>query len=132
MNPKKFIKSLFHDVWLGNDLDKIPEYYDKNVKAVVSISEDTAKVKDIHLGYEDICKQAKWQKENTKDINFDFKDIFGSADGNKITIYLFSSLIDTITGQKKEYRVCAFYELNAEQKIIACYAVMTPYYPFEH
>ena len=132
MNPEQFVQSVFHAIWQGHHLDKFDDYYAKDVRATMSVSKDSAKVDDVTLDYQGILEQAKWQKENYRDFEFDFKTVFGSNDHRHITLYLFSKGVNKATAEMHHFRVCACYELNEQHKIKRCCGVMTPYYPFTH
>ena len=132
MNPEQFVKNLYRDIWQGEDISKISDYYADDIKAVLSASPEAEKIEDSVLVYSDIVKQAKWQKETFEDVHFDFKSIFSNAENTIISFYFFSSIKDRNTSKVYEYRVSGEYHLNSDGKINAAYAIMLPFHPFKH
>lgn len=132
MKPEEFIKQVYRDIWQGEDIGKISTYYAENVEAVVSVSPKDQCIEDLALGYEDVVKQAAWQKETYHNIHFDFKSVFADKDGKKVSIYFYSQTQSRETGEVRHYRVSGEYHLNDAGKIEKVFAVMLPFYPFQH
>lgn len=73
MNQKeaeKFVKSLFHDIWEGNKLDKFNDYYHSNIQADVG-----GKV----IGFSEIKLHALTMKEQWLNTKVVFQDIISDS-----------------------------------------------------
>jgi hypothetical protein len=130
MNADKFIKDCFHDIWEGHAIEKIGDYYAKDVDIHVSVSKKEGEIEDLTPTYDDFVAQAQWQKEAYKDLAFNFKNILASEDKQHISFIYHSKGIDRETGNDVAYRVAAIFKLSADNKICEVQAVVLPFYPF--
>lgn len=46
MNAEKFIKQLYHDIWQGNHINKLDDYYAHDVQITMSVSKDSVDPED--------------------------------------------------------------------------------------
>jgi len=130
MNAEKFIKEMYYNVWQGNDLSKIDDYYAKEVEATMCVSDDNKNPLDVTLHYDDVVKRAKWQQEHFEELVFDFKVIVAGEDQHISAIYYLSAT-EKKTGEKKQFRVSGIWQLNQDNKIKRVWAVLAPFYPFQ-
>lgn len=126
MNYEIFFRKMYADIWQANNLSKIDDYYAKDFEETISASEKNKNPFEVNLKYDDIIKQARWQKENYQDTTLDIKKIFGSD--NHISVYFYSSSIDKNTRESRHRYVGGIWRLNQEHKINRVWAVITPYY----
>ena len=132
MKADKFVKDCFHDVWEGHAIDKIGDYYAKDVDIHVSVSPNAGEIEDLNPTFEDFVEQAKWQKETYKDIVFNFKNILLSEDKKHISFIYHSKAVERTTDKEVGFRVAAIFTLNADNKVGEVQATVLPFYPFIH
>lgn len=126
MNIEKYFKDMFFNIWQGNDLNKIDDFYAKDFKETVSVSNENKEPVELNMSYADIVSQAKWQNQTYQNTTIDIKKIIAGED-NHISVYFYSSSIDKKTGKLKHRCVCGIWRLNEENKINRVWAVVTPY-----
>lgn len=128
MNVEKFFKEMYHNIWQSNDLSKLDAYYAKDFEETVYVSDEKNKPIELQMKYDDIVKNAKWQKDNYKDTTFEIKKIV-AGENNHISVNFYSTSIYKKTGEPRHRYVCGIWRLNRENKINRVWAVVTPYYP---
>lgn len=126
MNSEKFFKEMYFNIWQGNDLSRFDEYYSKDFQEIIGVSDENQLPIELKMNYDDLLKQAKWQKENYKNTTIDIKKIVG--EGKYISVTFYSSSIDKKTGELRHRYVCGIWGLNHDNKINRVWAVVTPYY----
>ena len=130
MNIEKYFKEMYFDVWQGNDLEKINHYYSNDFEETINFCDDNKKPVEFTLHYEDLVKQAKWQKENYSKTTISINKIVASAD-NHISVNFYSSSIYKKTGELRHRCVSGIWRLGKNNKINRVWAVVTPYYSSE-
>ncbi|HSX03298.1 MAG TPA: hypothetical protein VLG76_01065 [Rhabdochlamydiaceae bacterium] len=128
MNTEKFFKEMYRDIWQSKDLSQFERYYSKDFEETISVSDENKNPLELHMNYQDLLEQAKWQKENYKDTTIDIKKLVASGNDH-ISVYFYSTSIEKRTGEIKHRCVCGIWRLNKEKKIDRVWAVVTPYYP---
>jgi hypothetical protein len=127
MNAEKFFKEMYYNIWQSHDLSKFDDFYTKDFAETISVSDENKQPLELKMNYDDLVKQATWQKENYKDTTIDIKKIVASD--NYISVNFYSTSIDKKTGALRHRCVCGIWRLNKENKINRVWAVVTPYYP---
>jgi len=127
MNAEKFFKEMYYYIWQSHDLNKLDDFYAKDFEETVSVSDENKQPIELKMHYDDIVKQAAWQKENYKDTTIDIKKVVFS-EGNYISANFYSTSIEKKTGKLRHRCVCGIWRLNKENKINRVWAVVTPYY----
>ncbi|OGO94873.1 MAG: hypothetical protein A3F10_05555 [Coxiella sp. RIFCSPHIGHO2_12_FULL_42_15] len=128
MDVKKFFQEMYFHIWQGNDLSKIDDFYANDFEETVCVSDENKQPIELTMAYNDIVKQAKWQKNNYQNTTIDIKKIVAGVD-NHISVNFYSSSIYKKTGELRHRCVCGIWRLNQENKIDRVWAVVTPYYP---
>ncbi|MDN3506684.1 MAG: hypothetical protein P0S96_05600 [Simkaniaceae bacterium] len=128
MDLEKFFKEMYYNIWQSNDLSKFDDYYAKDFRESISVSDDEKRPIELQMDYNDLVKQAHWQKENYEDTTIDFKKVVVSDD-NHISVSFYSTSIEKKSGELRHRCVCGIWRLNKENKIDRVWAVVTPYYP---
>ena len=128
MNGEKFFKEMYRDIWQSKDLSKFDQYYSEDFVETISVSDENKNPIELQMNYFDLEKQAKWQKENYKDITIEIKKIV-STGNDYISVHFYSTSIDKLTNELKHRYVNGIWRLNKENKIDRVWAVVTPYYP---
>ena len=127
MNAEKFFTEMYFNIWQSNDLNRFDEFYSKDFEETISVSDENKEPIDLAMNYDDLLKQAIWQKETYRDTTIDIKKVVASED-NHISVHFYSSSIDKRTGELKHRCVCGIWRLNQDNKIDRVWAVVTPYY----
>jgi hypothetical protein len=128
MNAEKFFKEMYYNIWQSNDLSKFDHFYAKDFEETISVSDDNKQPLELQMNYDDLVKQARWQKESYKSTTIDIKKIVVS-EGGYISVHFYSTSIEKNTGELRHRYVCGIWHLNKENKIDRVWAVVTPYYP---
>lgn len=128
MNAEQFFREMYHDIWQSKDLSKLDDYYAKDFKEFLTVSDANQEPVEFVMHYADIVKQAKWQKDNYKNTTIDIKKLV-AGEGNTIAVNFYSTSIEKSTGKLRHRCVCGIWGLNKENKITRVWAVVTPYYP---
>ena len=128
VNVEKYFKEMYADIWQGNNLDKIDDYYAKEFEETISVCDDKKNPIEINMNYSDLVRQALWQKENYVKTTFEIRKIIEDLD-NHISVYFYSSSLNKNTGELRHRYVCGIWRLNKDKKIDRVWAVVTPYYP---
>jgi hypothetical protein len=127
MNAEKFFKEMYHYIWQSHDLSKFDDYYAKDFQETIDVSDANKQPLELRMNYDDLVKQAFWQKENYKDTTIVIKKII-VGEGNHISVNFYSTSIERKTGDLHHRCVCGIWRLNKENKIDRVWAVVTPYY----
>ncbi len=128
MNAEKFFKEMYYNIWQSHDLSRFDDFYAKNFEETISVSDENRQPIELRMHYDDLVRQAKWQRENYKDTTIDIKKIV-SAEENSISVHFYSTSVEKNTGKLRHRCVCGIWHLNRENKIDRVWAVVTPYYP---
>lgn len=128
MDAEKFFKEMYFNIWQSNDLSKFDDYYAKDFGETISVSDEDKRPIELQMNYDDLAKQAKWQKDNYEDTTLDVKKLVASED-NHISVSFYSTSIEKKSGELRHRCVCGIWRLNQENKIDRVWAVVTPYYP---
>ncbi|GEM_PF-2931918 len=128
MNIEEYFKEMYANIWQGNNLDKIDDYYAKDFEEIISVCDENKNPIEINMKYSDLVNQAIRQKENYEKTTFEIRKIVESLD-NHISVYFYSSSIDKRTGELRHRYVCGIWRLNKDKQIDRVWAVVTPYYP---
>lgn len=128
MNVKEFFQEMYFNIWQSNDLSKFGDFYANSFEETVYVSDENKQPIEITMTYDDIVKQAKWQKDNYQNTTIDIKKIVAGID-NHISVSFYSSSIYKKTGELRHRCVCGIWRLNQDNKIDRVWAVVTPYYP---
>ena len=128
MDVEKYFKEMYFNIWQSNDLSKIDHFYAPDFEETISVCDKNNQPIEITMHYDDIVKQAQWQKENYQNTKIDIKKIV-AGDDNHISVNFYSSSIDKKTGELRHRCVCGIWRLNQDNKINRVWAVVTPYYP---
>ena len=127
MNAEKFFKEMYRCIWQSQDLSKFDVFYAKDFEETVNVSDDQKQPIELQMGYDDLYKQALWQKENYRDTTIDIKKVV-TGEGNYISVHFYSTSIAKRTGELRHRCVCGIWRLNKENQINRVWAVVTPYY----
>ena len=127
MNVEKYFKEMYADIWQGNNLNKIDDYYAKDFEETISVCDENKNPIEINMKYSDLVNQATWQKENYGNTTFEIRNIVEGLD-NHISVYFYSSSVDKKTGELRHRYVCGIWHLNQNKQIDRVWAVVTPYY----
>ncbi len=57
---------MYAKIWQGYDLSKFDDYYAKNFEETIHVCDENKNPIEINMKYNDLFKQAIWQKENYK------------------------------------------------------------------
>ena len=128
MNVENLFKEMYHYIWQSHDLSKFDDFYAKDFEETINVSDENKQPLELVMHYDDLVKQASWQKENYKDTTIDIKKIV-VGEGNYISVNFYSTSIERKTGKLRYRCVCGIWHLNRENKIDRVWAVVTPYYP---
>lgn len=123
MNTENFFKQMFYDIWQGNDIAKISEYYSKNFIEEIYIDKNDDEKIAHTMNYTDIIQQAKYLKENYKNTIVDFKNIL-SAENNHIVVNFHSQFTEIKTEKRINRYVAGTWHLDHENKIDRVLAVV--------
>lgn len=118
---------MYYNIWQSHGLSKFDDYYAKDFEETISVSDENKQPLDLQMDYDDLIKQAKWQKENYKDTTIDIKKLV-AGEGNCISVHFYSTSVEKKTGELRHRCVCGIWRLNKENKIDRVWAVVTPYY----
>jgi hypothetical protein len=127
MKAETYFKEMYTNIWQGHNLNKFEDYYTKDFEEMISTCDDNKNPVEISMKYDDLLKQAIWQKENYTHITFDIRKITESLDNN-LSVYFYSSSIDKKTQELRHRYVCGIWHLNPHNQIDLVWAVVTPYY----
>lgn len=111
MDAEKFFKEMYYNIWQGHDLNKFNEFYADDFQETISLTEGSKKPVEIKMDYNELLKQAKWQKENYKDTTIDIEKIEVN-DGNYLSVNFHSSSVEKNTGKLRNRHVCGIWRLN--------------------
>lgn len=128
MDAEKFFKEMYYNIWQSNGLNKFDDFYAKDFEETISVSDENREPIELRMNYDDLVRQAKWQKETYRDTTLDIKKIV-AGQGNYISVHFYSTSIEKTTGELRHRCVCGIWRLNKENKIDRVWAVVTPYYP---
>lgn len=128
MNVEEYFKEMYAKIWQGHDLSKFDDYYARNFEEIISVSGENKKPIAMKIKYDDLIKQAIWQKENYTNTLLEIIKIVEGLD-NHISVYFYSSSMDKKTRELRHRCVCGIWHLNRDKKIDRAWAVVTPYYP---
>lgn len=98
---KQFVETLFKEVWDNIAVEKIEQYYDKNLVAHMGKQD---------VGFDDILHRAKFVKEKYGKLENKLEQVL--CDGNRATVHLRQTSTDKITGQKEERILILIYKLE--------------------
>jgi len=127
MNIEEYFKEMYASIWQGHDLGKFDHYYARNFEETISVCDENKNLLEIKMKYDDLLKQATWQKENYENTTFEIRKIVGELD-NHISVLFCSTSIHKKTGELRHRCVCGIWRLNRDKKIDRVWAVVTPYY----
>jgi hypothetical protein len=128
MNAEKFFKEMYYNIWQSHDLNRFDDFYAKDFEETISVADVNRQPLELQMNYDDLIKQARWQKENYKDTTIDIRKIV-TGEGNCISVHFYSTSIEKKTGELRHRCVCGIWRLNKKNKIDRVWAVVTPYYP---
>ena len=128
MNVEEYFKEMYANIWQGNDLNKLDDYYAKDFEEAISVCDENKNPIEIKMKYDDLVRQAIWQKENYENTTLELRKIVKGLD-NHISVYFYSSSRDKKTGELRHRYVCGIWRLNLHKQIDRVWAVVTPYYP---
>lgn len=127
MNAERFFKEMYYNIWQSKDLRKFGQYYSDDFEETISVSDENKNPLELNMNYNDLMKQAKWQKENYKDTTININKLVLTED-HYISVHFYSTSIEKCTEEIKHHCVCGIWHLNKENKIDRVWAVVTPYY----
>lgn len=130
MKAEKFFENMYRAIWQGEDLSKFDDFYARDFEETIYVSDRNNNPIELSMKYEDLFKQAKWQKEHYKDTTLDVQK-FVQGEDLHISVSFYSSSIDKKTGEIRHRYVCGIWHLNKDNKINRVWAVVTPYYSNE-
>lgn len=58
MNVEEYFKEMYANIWQGNNLDKIDDYYAKDFEETISVCDENKNPIEINRKYFDLVKQA--------------------------------------------------------------------------
>src|SRR5205085_5401547 len=105
MNMEKYFKEMYANIWQGNDLSKIDDYYAYDFEEIISVCDEHKNPIEIRMKYDDLVKQAKWQNGNYVNTTLDIRKIVADL-GNHLSVYFYSSSVDKNSGEIKHRYVC--------------------------
>jgi len=123
MNSESFFKQMFYDVWQGNDIDKIGEYYSKNFIEEIYFDKGNDEKITHTMNYDDIIQQSVYLKNNYKNTIVYFKNIL-SAENNNIAVNFHSQFTEIETGKQINRYVAGIWHIDHENKIDHVWAVV--------
>jgi hypothetical protein len=98
MNIELYFTDMFFNIWQGNDLTKLDKFYARDFEETVNVSDKNQKPLELSMTYDKLANQAKWYKENYKEVTFKINKIIGAED-NHICVNFYSSSIFKKTGE---------------------------------
>jgi hypothetical protein len=127
MHPEAFFKEMYRCIWQSQDVDRFDEFYAKDFEETISVTDDEKQPIELHMTYDDLKTQAKWQQDHYKETTIDIKKIV-SSEKKYISVHFYSTSVEIHTGQLRHRCVSGIWQLNLEGKINRVWAVVTPYY----
>ena len=115
---REFVKNLYQQVWHPMNIDKIDDFYHKDV--IAHLGDETA-------NYEDINNRIKYCKDNYKNIYGQHQEVY--AEGNMIAFRLLQGGVEKETGAEHKYDTIAMYRLR-DNKVAEVYAVFDEQFDF--
>ena len=121
---RKFVETVYHDIWAAEDLEKFATYYHPEVEFV---GYDAGG--EIRLDYQMIKNQAYNGPKIRKDVETTFEDVYAVAD-NKIIARFKMRYIVRANGRVFKLRTAFEYELK-DGKIYRGWAIFNHNVPFD-
>lgn len=122
-----YFKTMYYYIWQGHDLSKLDEFYARDFVETISAADHQGQPLEILLNYDELAKQARWQKENYQDTSFDIKKIVVN-ENQHVSMYFYSTSRLKKNLELQHRSVCGIWRLNTDQKIDRVWAVVTPFY----
>ncbi|MDF1794898.1 MAG: hypothetical protein P1U63_00015 [Coxiellaceae bacterium] len=123
MNAETFFKSMYFDIWQGNSIEKLSDYYSESFQEIVDFTDENNEAITESLDYQDLIQRSRFKKENYKNTTLDIKRFVACK--NTITVYFYSNSIDKSTDELIQRRVCGIWQLDEDNKIDKVWAVAT-------
>ena len=112
---KKFVESVYKDIWCAKDLTKFDKYYHKDLQAVMYLPNE-----ELEFDYASCKKFAQEAAKTRYKVENEFEDIM--VQGDKIQVKYKQRSVNRDTNQVMQVRVAFQYELD-EGKIKKCWAI---------
>ena len=127
MKIDKIFKTMFFDIWQGNNIKMFDSYYAKDFKEVITVTDVNQSPIEINMIYNELLKEAHRYKDEFQDVTLTIKKmVIGNE--NHLSVNFYSSATEKKSAELKHRCVCGIWHFNNSGKIDRVWAVVTPYY----